>query len=514
MHRIRTFAATAIGLAAIGGTLHAQAWEQWSIEPSSGTSTQRSGFSMVLAGDTLVVGAPYEDTLASSAGSVFVWRWDAAAAAWQLEQQLFPSDPEANANFGHSVAIEGDLIVVGAPLRTTAFGNDGGQAYVFRYDAIAATWDEEQILLPSSGTASDKFGNSVGVSGTLAIVGVPSSDTSLGSHSGSAFVYRYKNPTLKWVEETQLLDPDGKASDAAGIDVALQGSTAIVASNKSDEGGKPDSGSVAVWSVSGTTWTQVQELALATPQSLAEFGTRVKLEGDLLFATAPIEDDGGFSNSGAAYVFRLVSGTYVLETRFGAPVPATSLQFGSDVAMSDDLVVVGAQAQDVAGRSDAGAAHLFRRTKKGAWVYDQQLGASDSKASDRLGGRVAIHDAMILAAADGNDTASGTDFGSIYAYSPVEIALSIEPASPVPDETIVFEAFRGPVGELVMVTIEDVSGIPLFLPLIVTTFSSNHAFTFTADAPNPAYGLHVGMRAWKISPTGPVVFSELAYVDV
>jgi hypothetical protein len=510
------FAATTLAALTLPSDLFAQAGEQVQFSPPSGSSTQRFGLALAIDGDEMAIGGPYNDTAAGDAGSVWVWRWDATLGAWQMEQQIFASDAESLAHFGASVAIRGDLLVVGSPQKNTTLGSDGGQVYVFRYDATNHVWNEEQRLVQSSGAPSDAFGTSVAVSGDVLLGGAPMSDTTAGGNSGSAFVFRYQNSTVKWLEETQLIDPDGASNDHAGTCVVWDGTSAAVASPDSTENVKGDAGSIGIWNVSGTTWTQVQELTATTPQTSAHFGVRVRLYGDRLSATAPDEDESaGVTNSGAVHLFRLVSGTFAFEQRLTEPVPVAGARFGSDVATSDCLVVVGAMQDDVSGKVDCGASHLFRTAKKGGgWIYDHQLCASDRVASDRLGAQVALHDDLVMATADGKNTAAGADFGAVYGYAPAEMTLTIDPEQPAAGQLITFSAFRGDPGALCLVTVEDVGGSPNFIPLLTIGFAADHALTFTANAPNPLLGISLGLRAYKQSPRGGLTGSALAYVDV
>src|SRR6185436_20061344 len=131
-----------------------------------------------------------------------------------------------------------------------------------------------------------------------------------------------------------------------------------------------------------------------------------------------------------------------------------------------------------------------------------------------FGAQITLSSGEILASADGNDTVAGSDWGVVYGFDDSEISLTITPSNPTPGQTMTFSAFRGDPGAVVMVTISDIDGVPTFIRLIVYVFAADHTFTFTADAPNPLYGADVGMRAWKIGPTGPVVLSDLAVIDV
>jgi len=506
--------AAVLAIGGLAGELPAQATEQFQVSPTLGTGTQRFGATLSLDGDRMAVGAPYDDTTLNDGGAVDTYVWDATTGSWQFEQQVLPSDAEIGGRFGLAVALKGDLLLVGSPYHDTARGTDAGQAYVFRFDSGTNTWKEEQKLVPASGGTNDHFGSAVAVGGNLAICGAPLADPAIGTDAGCAFAFRYKNSFLKWVEEKQLLDPDGAAGDFAGSCVALDGSMTIVGSPGSAESSKFGAGSVGVWTVSGTTWSQGQELTLATPQYYGAFGTAVRFSGDALLVTSPSEDESpSILDSGAVHLFRLSGGTFTEERRFASPTPTSFDYFGTDAAIDGDLLVVGAQSVDV-GKPDCGAAYLYRYGRRPGWVFDQQLGASDDTASDHFGAQVAITGEHVLVTADGNDTTPGYDWGVLYGFDRRETVLTITPSNPAPDQAITFSAFRGDPGDVVMITIEDVSGTHFFIPLLVYVFASDHTLTFTSNAPNPAYGVHVGMRAYKISPLGPLVFSDLAYVDV
>lgn len=510
--RLSAAAATAL---ALPGLLRAQANEQWVITPSTGTNTQQFGFALAIDGDTMVVGAPYNDSNGADRGTAWIYSWDATAGTWNASQQLFASDGENYSRFGWSVAIKGDLIVVGAPFKDTTIGTDSGQIYVFRFDSTTSTWIEEQRLIQSTGANSDKLGTAVAVSGDVVLTGVPYADTKVGANSGAVFVFRYDATTHAWAEETELIDPDGSSGDHAGTSIDYDGNYAVVASANQAESTYSDAGSVGIWTASGTTWSQIQELTAPTLQQIAEFGTRVRLSGDVIGVTAPLENQmAGVTASGAAYVFRRVNGVFTFEARLTESTPTAYAKFGTDIALSSDLIVVGANLDDVAGKLDSGAAHTFRRSKRLGWVYDQQLSASDRANQDFLGTQVALHSAMILAAADRNDTGSGSNWGVIDGYARSEMTLTIEPTDPAAGQSIAFTAFRGDPGDLCLDTIEDVGGTFMFVPVLIYSFGNDHTLTFTANAPNPLYGISVGLRSYKVSPTGPIVKSSLSYVDV
>ena len=104
------------------------------------------GYSVALEGDTAVVGARYEDTGGTSAGSVYVFT--RSGTSWSQQAKLNASDPNAYAGFGLSVGISGDSVIIGAwGNDTTAAG--AGAAYVFTRSGTS--WSEEAKLTASDG---------------------------------------------------------------------------------------------------------------------------------------------------------------------------------------------------------------------------------------------------------------------------------------------------------------------------------------------------------------------------
>ena len=129
------------------------------------------GNSVDLSGDAIIVGALFGDAtaaLSNNEGAAYVFR--ESGNDWVEEARLESSDGGAADNFGTEVAISGDVAVVGAPLRNSA-GLDSGSAYVFTFDGTL--WNETAILTASDAAAEDGFGTSVAIDGDVIAVGAP-----------------------------------------------------------------------------------------------------------------------------------------------------------------------------------------------------------------------------------------------------------------------------------------------------------------------------------------------------
>jgi hypothetical protein len=249
----------------------------------------RFGFRIALSGNTLAVGAPAYFSNPSREGAVFVFVWN--GTAWVLEQRLTASDADPGDEFGFSVDVEGDALVVGA---TDAWF--GGAAYVFQRSG--GVWSEQtKILNPNPPTS---FGRGVRLEGSTLAVGDIEEDTN-GYRSGAVYVFRGGGAT--WNLEARLLAGDGDRDDSLGIDVALSGDRVI--------GGAPyhdhfvaRSGSAYGFVRVGTSWSQQAEILSSRPQVDAFYGGAVDVLGDTAVVGAPSED-GAFNASGAVYVYRL-----------------------------------------------------------------------------------------------------------------------------------------------------------------------------------------------------------------
>ncbi len=142
----------------------------------------RFGERVAVDGDRVLVGVYRDDSLGSLAGQVVLYTW--GGGGWPLEATLTATDGEAGDQFGESVAIEGDTLVIGAN-KDADQGASAGAAYVFRYEDGA--WLEQAKLLSSTGAAYDRFGE-VSVSGDQVLVGAPYADPG-GLNTGAAFTY-------------------------------------------------------------------------------------------------------------------------------------------------------------------------------------------------------------------------------------------------------------------------------------------------------------------------------------
>ena len=257
---------------------------------SDGEPDDRFGWSVAISGETVVVGAFFDDNENGAlAGAAYVFRFD--GSSWVEEAKLLASDGEENDFFGQQVAIDGDLAIAGA------FGDDDngtsfGSAYVFRFNGTV--WVEEAKLLDSNGAPFDLFGDSVAISGDAVVVGAHGDD-----NGGSAFVFRFNG--LSWTQEAHLLASDGEAGDTFGGAVSIDVDVIIVGSTGNDQ---TDilAGAAYIYRWNGFSWLEEAKLLALDGAVFDSFGTSVAIAGDVAVVGADKDDDNG-GDSGSVYVF-------------------------------------------------------------------------------------------------------------------------------------------------------------------------------------------------------------------
>ncbi|MCB0501215.1 MAG: hypothetical protein KDD32_00920, partial [Bacteroidetes bacterium] len=305
------------------------------------------GQGVAISGNVAVVGATGDDPVANS-GSAYVYRYN---GSWNFEQKLEPPDAEANMFFGEKIDISANKLIISARLDDVS-STDEGSAYIYNYNGTS--WELEQKLLPTNGLANDYFGHSVAIDGNIAVVGAIGVDDN-GSLSGSAYVFRYNGGT--WVQEQQLLASDGNANDRFGNDVDISGDAIVIGAFTDDNIAGSQTGSAYIFRYNGSSWVQEQKLNSSTPIINNNFGSSVGISGDRVLIGESFGDIAG-ANFGNAFLFEYNGGSWTEIQSLSAFDGANSDLFGYACAISGNEIVVGAYLEDGAGTS-SGAAYFY-----------------------------------------------------------------------------------------------------------------------------------------------------------
>ncbi len=384
--------------------------QQQKLEPSDPGTGDSFGNSVAISGETVVVGARDDDGAAGSdQGSAYVFV--RSGVVWSQQQKLLASDAGAGDQFGFSVAISGEAVVVGARFDDGAAGSDQGSAYVFVRSG--GVWSQQQKLEASDAAAFDNLGDSMGISGETVVVGASQDDGTAGGAQGSAYVFVRSGGV--WTQQQKLEASDAGAVDFFGFSVAVSGETVVIGAPRDDGTAGSDQGSAYVFVRSAGVWTQQQKLEASDTGD--QFGWSVAISGETLVIGALFDDGTAGSDQGSAYVFVRSGGVWTQQQKLLASDAAALDNLGSSVGISGETVVVGASQDDGAAGSAQGSAYVFVRSG-GVWTQQQKLEASDAAELDFFGDMVGISGEAIVVGARGDDGAAGSEQGSAYVFAP------------------------------------------------------------------------------------------------
>ncbi len=364
--------------------------EEAKLTASDAATDDFFGSSVSLDGDRALVGAVLDDTVAGTdAGSAYVFV--RSGTTWTEEAKITASDAAEGDFFGSSVSLNGDRALIGAAYDDTA-ASDAGSAYVFVRSG--STWSEEAKLMASDAEGEDFFGSSVSLDGDRALVGATLDDTAAGIDAGSAYVFVRSGTT--WTEEAKLTASDGAASENFGSSVSLDGDRALVgAANGNTEAGK-DTGSAYIFVHTGATWSEEAKLAASDAAKGDFFGRAVSLDGERALVGAALNDTDAGTDAGSAYLFGLTAvaaeGTPATQRlRLDAPFPNparghSTVRYALDEAAEVHLAlydVLGREVAVLASGSRAVGSHEARLTTERfpAGLYVLRLTAGSERAT-------------------------------------------------------------------------------------------------------------------------------------
>ncbi len=343
-----------------------QSWVQQAyLKASNPGPDDRFGGAVAIDGDTVVVGATGEDSRATTVngsqaddgdGNGAAYVFTRSGSTWSQQAYLKAANTNDFDDFGVSVAVSGDSVVVGANGEdSSAMGVNGngsdnsfgasGAAYVFT--RAVTTWAQAAYLKASNTEPIDSFGDSVGIDGGTIVVGASLEDSS-----------------------------------ATGANNANQGNQAA----------GQDSGAAYVFTPSAATWSQQAYLKPSNTDKDDAFGEHVAIANDTIVIGAIGEDsaatgpngnqaDNSLFHTGAAYTFQRSAGVWTGGTYLKASNTGDSDEFGGAVAISGTTLAVGAAGEDSSatgangnqasnGASDSGAAYVFAPDSDGDGVAD------------------------------------------------------------------------------------------------------------------------------------------------
>lgn len=426
------------------------------------------GAGVAVSGDTVVVGAPSEDSNATgvngdpfnnaSGASGAVYVFVRTGSTWSQQAYIKASNTGSGDEFGGAVALDGNTLVVAARLEdsnaTGVNGNqtnnstlDAGAAYVFVRSGT--TWSQQAYLKASNTGFFDGFGRTVAISGdTIAVAAMGEDSNATGvngdqtnnSAPNAGAVYVFVRSGTTWSQQAYVKASNTEGGDEYAASVALSGDTLIVGApsessissgvngDQSNNNGT-SSGAAYVYVRNGTSWSQQAYVKVANNgnQHVGEiFGTSVAISGDTAVVGGPgnsFDKSGTFasgSTSGAAYVFTRAGTSWSQTAYLKASNAGVGDNFGTTVAISGNTIVVGALGewslsggvngdQTNNGGSGAGAAYVFTNPG-GGWSQLAYVKASNPDPNDQFSSGLAVSGGTLVVGASWEDSnATGID---------------------------------------------------------------------------------------------------------
>jgi hypothetical protein len=368
--------------------------------------------------------------------------------------KLFAPDGGEDDRFGHSVAVEGGVVIVGA-IRHDHFDAGYGWGAVYVHDRAAAWTDGIEITTANGGgfvgwslamdegvaivgakgtrpfslekvegvwtitgrlvadqpTGQTEYGRSVGISGRRAIVGAPRDGEN--GYTGAAYVFE-RDPNGVWAQAAKLLAGDAQEGDQLGYSVAIDGGVAVAGAWTDDDLGFASGSAYVFERDPNGAWRQTAKLLADNGRGLDSFGQTVAIQDHTILVGSP-NAGGTTDHSGAVYVFEPDGAGGWTQTGRVAPAGAEDWDgVGRSLAIDGDLALFGANGDDDQGNR-SGAVYVFQRTPDG-WAELAKLRADDGQAERNFGRAAALHGHTAVVGVY-DDTPYGYQSGSAYIFA-------------------------------------------------------------------------------------------------
>lgn len=412
---LRTIAAavtTALLWAA--ATVASAADEPLRIAPPDAPHPAQFGTASALDGDTLVIGAPRNDT--GERGTVYVY--GRGEAGWVEAARLTVPEGEDSYNFGAHVDVSGDTVIAGGEWAI-------GYAVTPRvYRRGPEGFELEAVLTSALPSHASSYGAAVAIDGDTAVVGAFYDEVG-EARPGGAYVWQRSGTT--WSLTAQLRPDTLDEVVFFGREVAVSGDTVLVGS-PFDSDVDHHSGAVYVYRRDGAGWALEEKVTLPFLGFNFAFGSTLAIDGDRFLAW--IGDSDVTVDNGAVHVFVRREGRFVLETRLEPRGHAVRGRYGASLALDGNRAVVGAPGWFNTG-ANAGAAFTWM-LDGGGWTNTARLLRDNAHLAQRFGGAVSITDRTFVVCAPHEDDERGDFAGAAYVHADASELPIIDPRATEP----------------------------------------------------------------------------------
>ena len=391
------------------------------LSPSDVRAGDQFGNAVSISGDTAVIGAKQAAVGQNQfQGAAYVYRRE--NGLWVFHQRIVWDAGFNSDEFGTSVAIRGDTIMVGVPRAYVSGNSFQGRVIVFR--RFGSTWHHSQTLGAADGTQGDQFGQFISISGDTAMIGAHTDD--IGPYANQGSVYVFAKTQNGWFEKQKLTAPDGAASDNFG-NVSLSGETAVIGAFLASTGAEGSQGAAYVFAKNGGTWSFSQKLTATDGAPSDWFGSTVKIYGGTIVAGAYNADiNTTFDNQGASYIFTKTGNTWIQRQKItvGDAVPARGFLVRS---VNSNTIIASAARSTTGPGYNRGMAYVFKAGVGGIWNFEQRLEASDAANVDGFALEVEqFGNTILLGALFAEGTPGVAQGGAAYVFEePIVPSLAV-----------------------------------------------------------------------------------------
>lgn len=302
---------------------------------------------------------------------------------------------------GNAAAIYENIAAIGRAWEDKQSISSSGATHVYEYNGT--NWIQTGDLYNPAGAIGDLFGHNVATDGNSIIVGTP------GEGNGAAYIYTKSGDN--WIEKAHLKLDAGEiiSNEIYAISSDIDGNTAVIGSGSAFALNSNSTGSAYVYEFDGSNWVKPARLTADDGQAYDNFGTNVSIHGNTIVVGA----EGYCYNPatpGYAYVFEKVDGTWTQTAKLTAPDGVLGDKFGRTVCLYDNKIVVGA----INHNNATGAIYFYEKVGDN-WGFKEKILPDDIATGDAFGDQVSIWKNRLLAAASGNSN-EYTRNGAAYIF--------------------------------------------------------------------------------------------------
>jgi len=249
-------------------------------QASSSSNSARFGHAVAIISDTIVAGAPEDDSSAPNAGRVHWCDLASSACPGVLNNPLIGN----SAQFGYSLAVVGQQLAVGAP-----FDAGHGTVLLYNFDGVTATLS---LVISDTVSPGDEFGRALAAVGDRLLVGAPADDFG-DNNAGAAYLYEMDGTLVH-----TFTNPVPHENDRFGATLASDGVLIAIGAPNDDAGGS-DAGAVHIFDA--VTFAYLDTVQAPSPTALTQFGTSLAATGGGEFVAGSFDTNGVNTRAGAVH---------------------------------------------------------------------------------------------------------------------------------------------------------------------------------------------------------------------